>query len=167
MPESEVSQQVHEPQFAGFVGIDWADQKHAWCLQVAGSTQRESGELEHKVETVETWIAQLCQRFRERPIAIAVEQVKGALVHMLAKYECLHLYPVPSTTSASMRKALHPSGAKDDPQDADMLLDFLLKHRDRLHRLAPDNEATRRVQNLVEERRKLVDEKTAQSNRLT
>ena len=26
-----------EPQFAAFVGIDWADQKHVWCLQAAGS----------------------------------------------------------------------------------------------------------------------------------
>jgi transposase len=167
MPESKVSQQVQEPQFAAFVGIDWADQKHAWCLQVAGSTRRESGELEHKVETVEAWVAQLCQRFGERPIAIAVEQVKGALVYMLNKYECLHLFPVPSTTAARMRKALHPSGAKDDPRDADMLLDFLLHHRDKLHCLAPDTEATRRVQNFVEERRKLVEEKTAQLNRLT
>jgi hypothetical protein len=33
--------------------------------------------------------------------------------------------------------------------------------------LTPDNEGTRRVQNLVEERRKLVEEKTAQLNRLT
>jgi hypothetical protein len=40
-------------------------------------------------------------------------------------------------------------------------------HRDKLRRLTPDNEATRRVQNLVEERRKLVEEKTAQLNRLT
>jgi transposase len=167
MPERTVSQQPQEPQFAAFVGIDWADQKHVWCLQVAGSTKRESGELEHKVETVEAWVAQLCQRFGERPIAIAVEQVKGALVYMLAKYECLHLFPVPSTMAASMRKALYASGAKDDPRDADLLLDFLLQHRDKLHRLAPDNEATRRVQNLVEERRNLVDEKTAQLNRLT
>ena len=106
MPESTVSRQPQEPQFAAFVGIDWADQKHVWCLQAAGSTQRESGELEHKVETVEAWVAQLCQRFGERPIAIAVEQLKGALVYMLAKYECLHLFPVPSTMAASMRKAL-------------------------------------------------------------
>src|SRR5215471_1238986 len=104
MPESKVRQQAQEPQFAAFVGIDWADQKHAWCLQVAGSSQRESGELEHKVETVEAWVAELAQRFGERPIAIAAEQVKGALVYMLAKYECLHLYPVPSTMAASMRK---------------------------------------------------------------
>jgi transposase len=167
MPEKRVSQQPQEPQFAAFVAIDWADQKHVWCLQVAGSTQRESGELKHKVETVEAWVAQLCQRFGNRPIAVAVEQVKGALVYMLAKYECLHLFPVPSTMAASMRKALYPSGAKDDPRDADLLLDFLLQHRDKLHRLAPDSEVTRRVQNLVEERRKLVDEKTAQLNRLT
>ena len=167
MPKNEVSQLPQEPQFAAFVAIDWADQKHVWCLQVAGSTQRESGDLEHKVETVEAWAAELCQRFGEHPIAVAMEQTKGALVYMLAKYECLHLFPVPSTMAASMRKALYPSGAKDDPRDADLLLDFLLQHRDKLHRLAPDTESTRRVQNLVAERRKLVDEKTAQLNRLT
>jgi hypothetical protein len=66
-----------------------------------------------------------------------------------------------------MREALYPSGAKDDPRDADLLLDLLLQHRNKLRRLSPDTEATRRVQNLVEERRKLVDEKTEQSNRLT
>ena len=69
--------------------------------------------------------------------------------------------------AAHMREALYPSGAKDDPRDADLLLDLLLQHRDKLRRLSPDTEATRRVQNLVEERRKLVDEKTAQTNRLT
>jgi transposase len=69
--------------------------------------------------------------------------------------------------AASMRQALYPSGAKDDPRDADLLLDLVLQHRKKLRRLSPDSEATRRVQNLVEERRKLVDEKTAQINRLT
>ncbi len=156
-----------EPQFAAFVGIDWADQKHVWCLQAGDSAKRESGELQHTPEAVEAWVGQLCQRFGNRPIAVALEQSRGALVFMLAKYEPLHLFPVPSTTSASMRKALYPSGSKDDPRDADVLLDLLLQHRDKLRRLSPDTEATRRVQNLVEERRKLVDEKTEQTNRLT
>src|SRR5258707_7143294 len=162
---------VEEPEFVAFVGIDWADEKQVWCLQAANSAKRQSGELKHKPEVVEAWISQLCQRFGHGPIAVAVEQVKGALVYMLGKYECLHLYPVPSTMSASMREALYPSGAKDDPRDADLLLDLLLQHRDKLRRLTPDNEATRRVQNLVEERRKLVEErrklveeKTAQLN---
>jgi transposase len=156
-----------EPKFVALVGIDWADQKHVWCLQAADTGRCESGELEHKPEVVEAWVSALCQRFGHGPIAVAVEQVKGALVYMLGKYECLHLYPVPSTMTAKMREALYPSGAKDDPRDADLLLELLVLHRDKLRRWTPDNEATRRVQNLVEERRKLVDEKTAQLNRLT
>jgi transposase len=164
---SEVESIPQEPRFAAFVGIDWADQKHVWCLQAMDSKKRESGELEHTPEAVEGWVGQLCQRFADRPIAVAVEQSRGALVFMLCKYEPLHLFPVPSTMAANMREALYPSGAKDDPRDADLLLDLLLQHRDKLRRLSPDTEATRRVQNLVEERRKLVDEKTAQSNRLT
>jgi len=158
---------LHEPLFAVFVGIDWADQKHEWCLQTAGTTQRETGELKHTPETVEAWVGQLCQRCGNRPIAVALEQSKGALILMLSKYECLHLYAVPPTMSASMREALYRSGAKDDPRDADLLLDLLLHHGDKLRRWSPDNEITRRIQNLVEERRKLVDEKTAQGNGLT
>ena len=138
-----------------------------WCLHAVGAEKRESGELEHSPEAVEAWVGQLCQRFAHRRIAVALEQSRGALVFMLSKYEALHLFPVPSTMVASMRQALYPSGAKDDPRDADLLLDILLQHRDKLRRWVPDTEATRRVQNLVEERRKLVDEKTEQTNRLT
>ena len=165
MSESEVLGQ--ELQFSALVGIDWADQKHAWCLQAADTTRRENGEVEHTPEAIEAWVGQLCRRFDNRPIAVAVEQVKGALVFMLSKYGSLHLFPVPPTMSAKMREALYPSGSKDDPRDADLLLELLLQHRDKLRRLSPDSEATRRVQNLVDERRNLVDEKTAQINRLT
>jgi transposase len=164
---SEVRSTQTEPEFAAFIGIDWADQKHIWSLQTADSEQRESGELEHTPEAVESWVAHLYQRFAQRPIAVAVEQSRGALVFMLSKYEPFHLFPVPAQMAASMRQALYPSGAKDDPRDADLLLDLLVQHRNKLRRLSPDSEATRRVQNLVEERRKLVDEKTAQINRLT
>jgi hypothetical protein len=74
-----------EPEFVALVGIDWADQKHVWSLQAAHSAQQESGELEHKPEVVEAWVSELCQRFGNGPIAVAVEQVKGALVYMLRK----------------------------------------------------------------------------------
>jgi Transposase len=116
---------------------------------------------------VEAWVGQLCQRFGNRPIAVAVEQVKGALVFMLSKYEPLHLFPVPPAMSAKMREALYPSGAKDDPRDADLLVDLLLQHRDKLRRLSPDSEATRRVQKSGGGAAQPVEEKTAQSNRLT
>lgn len=118
---SEIGSIQPEPEFAAFIGIDWADQKHIWCLQTAGSAKREIGELEHTPEAVESWVAHLYQRFAQRPIAVAVEQSRGALVFMLSKYEPLHLFPVPSQMASSMRQALYPSGAKDDPRDADLI----------------------------------------------
>src|SRR5438309_8428247 len=68
--------------------------------------------------------------------------------------------------TANLRKAFYASGPKTDTADTDLLQDVLQMHREKLRRLSPDTEATRLIQNLVEERRRLVDEKTAQSNRL-
>jgi transposase len=161
-----MSQNQSEVQYAAFLAIDWADQKHVWSLQEANSSTRKRGEVGHMPEAVEAWLAQMNQRFAGRPIAVAVEQSRGALVFTLSKYEQLHIFPVPPAMTANLRRAFHSSGAKDDPADADLLLDLLQMHREKLRLLSPDTEATRRVQNLVEERRKLVNEKTAQSNRL-
>ena len=60
-----------------------------------------------------------------------------------------------------------PSGAKNDPNDTGLLLELLVHHRARLRRLQPDTEETRELQFLVEVRRKLVDDKTCFTNRLT
>ena len=46
-------------------------------------------------------------------------------------------FPVPPAMSASMRDALYPSGGKDDPRDAELLLDLLMKHRDKLRLWRP------------------------------
>src|SRR3954454_4376436 len=86
---------------------------------------------------------------------------------MLSKYKHLVIFPVHPATLANYRKSFRPSGAKDDPSDAGFLLDVLLLHRDKLRRLNPDTQETRTLQFLVEERRKLVHEKTRYSNRLT
>ena len=87
---SEIDSVKQEPQFAAFIGIDWSDQKHVWCVQAVGSEKRESGELVHTPEAVEAWVGQLCQRFAHRRIAVAVEQTRGALAFRLNKYEPWH-----------------------------------------------------------------------------
>jgi len=156
-----------EPNFGAFVAMDWADQKHVWSLQTTHSDQREHGEIQHTPEAIEAWVGGLFSRFPAQPIALAVEQSRGALVFMLSKYEHLHIYPIHPRAAAQFRAALYPSGAKDDPVDANLLLDLLVHHRQHLRRLSPDTEQTRLVQQLVEARRTLVNEKTRQSNRLT
>ena len=86
-----MSENEPEMQYAAFLAIDWADQKHVWSMQEASSSARERGEVEHMPEAIEAWIAQIGQRFAGRPIAVAVEQTRGALVFMLSKYEQLHI----------------------------------------------------------------------------
>lgn len=156
-----------EPDFAAFVAIDWADREHAWALAVSGSRQRETGKFEHTPEAIECWAVELATRFEGRPVAVALEQARGALLYALSRFPHLVLYPIHPSTSYDFRKAVYPSGAKDDPRDADILLDLLTLLRTRLRRLEPDNEQTRQLQVLVEKRRHLVDERTAQTNRIT
>jgi hypothetical protein len=87
------------------------------------------------------------------------------LVFTLTKYEHLVILPVHPTVLVNYRKSFRPSGAKDDPSDAGLLLDILMLHK--LRRLNPDTSETRTLQFMVEERRKLVHEKTRYSNRIT
>jgi transposase len=153
-------------EFAALVAIDWADQKHAWALQ-AGISKVETGSIDHTPEAIEVWAAELRMRFGGQAVAVALEQSRGSLVFMLAKYEHLVIFPVHPTVLVNYRKSFRPSGAKDDPSDARLLLDVLTLHRDKLRRLNPDTPETRTLQFLVEERRKFVHEKTRYSNRLT
>jgi hypothetical protein len=73
-----------EPEFAAFVAIDWADKKHYWSLQVPGSQRIERGELDNTPEAIEVWATELHLRFVGRPLAVALEQCRGALVAMLS-----------------------------------------------------------------------------------
>ena len=50
-----------ETEFAAWVGIDWADQKHAWALQIPGQLEVERGDLDHTPEAVEVWAADLAR----------------------------------------------------------------------------------------------------------
>jgi transposase len=154
-------------EFAALIGLDWADQKHCWKLIATGSLESESGELNNTPEALQQWATDLHRRFAGRPVAVALEQRRGAVVFQLSKFPHVVVYPVHPTMAAKYRQAFFPSGTKNDPLDSTLLLELLLQHRDRLRRLDPDTPATRLLQLLVEHRRKLVDEKTRQSNRLT
>ena len=146
---------------AAFLALDWADEKHAYRLQVVGQSKIETGTLEQKPEVLGPWLAQLRERFGGRPIAVGLEQSRGALIHALMAYDFLVLYPIHPTTVAKYREAFKSSGAKNDPLDAGQILEILTKHQDRLHRLNPDTVETRLLGRLVEDRRKAVDLRTA------
>lgn len=153
--------------FAALIGLDWADGKHAICLQAAGSSKREFHELVHRPEEIDEWARDLRKRFGGKPIAIALELAKGPIVYALRKYDFFVLFPVNPAALAKYRVVFTPSGAKDDPTDAELALEFLLKHPEKLQPLDPQSPQMRALEQLVEMRRRLVDDQTRITNRIT
>ena len=155
------------PSFTAFVGMDWADRKHDFCLQAAGSDLQEFGTMDHSPEEIAKWAYSLRDRFGGGPIAICLELAKGPIVSALQRYEFIMLFPVHPSTLAKYREAFVPSGAKDDPTDAEIALDILLRHSDKLHPIKLQSVAMRTLSTLVEDRRSLVNQQTRLTNRLT
>lgn len=158
--------QITNESFAAFVGLDWADEKHAVVLMAADGQIKEPTTLEHTPEALSDWVAQLHQRFAGGKIAIILEQSRGSLLYALLPHAHLVLYPINPQMAAKFRKAFYPSGTKTDPLDADLLLQILLQHRDRLKAWQPDEPVTRQLQLLVEARRRFVADRVRLSNRL-
>jgi len=161
-----MKQQASEA-FAAFVGLDWADTKHDVCLQAAGTEHREFLSLEHSPEEINAWVQTLRTRFNGQPVAVCLELNKGPIVSALRNYDFLVLFPVNPLTVAKYREAFTPSRAKDDPTDAELQLELLLKHRDKLTPLSPQSPTMRALAQLVEHRRRLVGDKVRLTNRLT
>jgi transposase len=152
--------------YAAFLGLDWSDGKHDICLQLAGSDKREALVLEHRPESIEEWARELRKRFDGQPVAIALELAKGPIVYALRKYEFIVLFPINPATLAKYREVFTHSGAKDDPTDAELALELLLKYPEKLQPLNPQSPPMRALQQFVEMRRRLVDDQTRITNRI-
>jgi transposase len=156
-----------QEEFAAFVGLDWADAKHDVCLQATGTERREFLILEHRPEAIDAWVHTLRTRFNGQPVAVCLELNKGPIVSALRQYDFLVLFPVNPLTVAKYREAFTPSRAKDDPTDAELQVELLLKHRDKRTPLAPQSAMMRTLAQLVEHRRRLVGDKVRLTHRLT
>jgi transposase len=153
-------------EYAALIGLDWADQKHDVCLRVPGQSAPERFTLENKPEAIAEWLAKLCQRFGGRSVALALEKTRSGLVHALMQHDFVVLYPLNAEAVARYRQTFATSRAKDDPSDAELLLDLLVKHRDEFRPWQPDTATTRELAALVEARRQAVNHRARLSCRL-
>lgn len=136
-------------------------------MQVAATGEREFLVLEHSPEAIDESANALRLRFANQPIGVCLEQHNGALITALRKYEHLVLFPVNPRMLAGLRRAFSPRGAKDDPSDAEIALDILLQHRDKLHAWMPEYPRARQLPALVQTRRRFVGQRVRTSNRLS
>tara|TARA_B100000686_G_scaffold278583_1_gene298624 strand:- start:282 stop:1592 length:1311 start_codon:yes stop_codon:yes gene_type:complete len=151
---------------AAFVGIDWGDRCHAIHV-IDGRTQKgKSQMLDQDPESIDQWVAKLRMLFPDQKIAVCLEQKRGPLINALLKFDNLILVPVNPSQLASFRDTFGPAGAKNDPNDAQLLAELLHKHSDRLRPWYPDGGWIRKLRVVVEDRRLFVNERTRLTNRL-
>jgi len=148
-----------------FIGIDWADQKHD-CHVIDRNGKGFHQEIKHSAESINTWVGEMLKLAGGRPIAIMLEQSRGALVYALMFRKNVLLYPVNPKQLARYRES-YPGGGKDDPTDAMYLARMLRERITTLTAWQPDDENTRLLAQLSQQRRKIVDGQTKLRQQLT
>ncbi len=147
-----------------FIGVDWANDKHDVCIQFPNG-DRQFSIINSSPEFIHEWILALHKKYHGK-IAISIELSKGPIVYALEKYDFVTIFPIQPLMLARYRQAFSPSGAKDDPTDAQIALDLMLNYPEKIKSLNNHKPETRQLAFLVEQRRRLVEDKRRFTNRL-
>jgi transposase len=151
-----MNQQTAEPGL--FIGMDWADQKHdIYVIDRNGKGVHQ--QLEHSAENIDAWVGDMLKLTDGQPIAVMLEQSRGSLIYALMFREDVLLYPINPKQLARYRES-YPGGGKNDPTDAMYLARMLRERITTLKAWQPDDENTRLIANLSQQRRKIVDGQT-------
>ncbi len=153
--------------FSTLIGIDWADKKHDICELPFSTSKPTFSIISSNPKSIHDWARSLGKRFPDKPVAVACELKKGPLIYALSQYKHIMLFPINPSTVAKYRKAFTNSGAKNDPSDAFVQAEILLLHMDKLEHITPESPEVRALAQIVEYRRKLVQDRVDISNKIT
>ena len=153
--------------FAALIGIDWADRKHDICEVDCQTNKQYLTVISSQPKAINAWANALKKKYNGQLVAVACELKKGPLIYALSKFSQIVLFPINPSSVAKYRKAFTHSGAKDDPTDAAIQVEILQLHMHKLNVITPDSESVRSLAQLVEYRRKLVQDRVDLTNRIT
>lgn len=153
--------------FAALIGIDWADTKHDICENPSLSKAYHYSIISSKPEAIHKWASELATRYPNQKVAVGCELQKGPLIYALSKYKHIVIFPINPSSVAKYRKVFSPSGAKDDPTDAFIQVEILSLYMSKLRALSPESNSVRTLAQLVEYRRKLVQDRVDITNKIT
>jgi transposase len=148
------------------IGLDRSDKTADLHLITTATGQRRSQTIDTAPEALWEWLLELRQQHPQARVGLCLEQPAVHLIAFLESYDWITLYPINPITLQKFREAFVTSRAKDDAKDAQYLAELLLTHHAKLKPWAPEDSATRALQQLVLHRRAVVDERTALTNRL-
>jgi transposase len=148
------------------LGLDRSDQQADLCLIHTRTLEHTALSIATSPEALWEWLLQLRQLYPQARVALCLEQPAGHLLSFLETYQWITLFPINPITLQKFRETFVTSRAKDDAKDAFYLAELLLAHADKLKAWAPEDTATRAVQQLGFHRRAVMDERTGLTNRL-
>jgi transposase len=157
---------MHAHPYDLVIGLDRSDKKADLCLLHVATGERRSVVIDTAPEALWEWLAELRQQHPAARVGLCLEQPAVHLIPFLEAYAWITLHPINPITLQKYREAFVTSRAKDDTQDAAYLADLLRNHHAQLPVWAPEDSATRSLQQLVGHRRAVVDERTGLTNRL-
>ena len=147
------------------VGIDWADQEHAYQM-LDPNGQSHAGTVQQTPEALGQLIEGWRKQFPGAEIHVCLETSRGPLVNALLDHPQVRIYPVNPNALANYRKAFAHGGGKNDPVDAGLILQFLLRYGQQLQPLQPNTPQTRELAALCQDRRSLVEQRVVLTQQL-
>ncbi len=153
--------------FAALIGIDWADRKHDICEVNCQTNKPHFSVISSQPKAINAWANALKQKYQGKLVAVACELKKGPLIYALSKFDHIVLFTINPSSVAKYRKTFTHSGAKDDPTDAAIQVEILQLHMSKLNVIIPDSPKVRHLAQLVEYRRKLVQDRVNLTNKIT
>ena len=157
---------THPDVYHAIAGLDWGDGSHAVSLRIRAEADVEQFMLSSSPEKVHQWLHDLGKRLEGKPLAVAVEVGKGALIEQLQMHDFVDIYALNPATTSYLRKAFKPSRAKDDIPDSLLHLEIIERHWDQVRLFSPRTGLDKRLDLLNHQRRNLAEEKQCVTNKL-
>jgi transposase len=151
------------------VGIDWAEYKHDVAILSGPGQLIDAFEIENTIEgflELLDAVRALQLRVNADQVAFAIEAKNHRLVEFLLAQGFTGYWLDPNKTPG-YRLRYKSSGSKNDPDDAFMFADVLLRDRDQLPVITPASSLVEKLRLHLVDRDKFVQEQTRLSNRLT
>ena len=141
-----------QPELVAWWESTWADEDMLFVCEACPPDEiREFGRAKTR-ETARVG-SEPPRRVRRPKVGIAMEGSRGGLIYALMQHEFLVSIPSTPEPWPNIGNRTCVSGAKDDPSDAALLLDLIVRHRDRSGRGIRIRRETRKIQLLCEHRR--------------
>lgn len=147
-----------------FIGLDWADRKHDVCYHDGNKYINKI--ISSKPEHMHDWLNELHQQFKGKKLIITYESGNIRLLNQLCQYDFVLQVAITPQQVKRYRDAFSPSGAKDDPTDAKLIIDLIQRHSDNFNILKPESPEIRELKDLVEFRRKQIAQRVKITNKI-